>query len=195
MKTLKSIVVISLVGVGLFPAVASASTVETELQDVQVSNTLGGDPAVPVEVSPAEQIPQTVSAPSVSGPTVSFTQTSVPGSSLGSSLLQAALSQVGINQDCTDLVQNSLAAIGLTLRRDQGGKDFGTDDVAYTFGTRINPADARPGDIATIGPANGGHVWIILDPASNTGVHGNWLGTTAVGNAGVPISQHAVYRL
>lgn len=191
MKIFKSVLVISLVGAGLFPAVASASTNSFQQETLQTAVTPYGDPTVPVEVSHIEEIPSEAPV----GVQVIFNKPPVTGSSLGASLLQAALSQVGINQDCTDLVQNSLAAIGLTLRRDQGGKDFGTDDVAYTFGTRIDPSDARPGDIATIGPGNGGHVWIILDPASNTGVHGNWLGTTAVGNAGVPISQHAVYRI
>lgn len=111
-------------------------------------------------------------------------------------LLQAALDQLGVFQDCTDLVQNSLAALGYTTRRDQGGFDFGVQDVASTFAVQIPAHEARPGDIATTGPNNGGHVWIILDPATNEGVHGGINGSnTMIANNGVPISAHAVYRL
>lgn len=111
-------------------------------------------------------------------------------------LLEAALNQVGVAQDCTDLVQNALAALGYTERRDQGGFDFGVQDVAYTFAVQVPAHEALPGDIATIGPNNGGHVWIILDPETNMGVHGGWQGAnTVVGDAGVPITEHTVYRL
>lgn len=92
--------------------------------------------------------------------------------SAGALLLAAALDQEGVPQDCTDLVQNALAAIGYTTRRDQGGFDYGVTDVASSFGVQIPISEAQPGDIATTGPNNGGHVWIILDPATNTGVHG-----------------------
>lgn len=126
----------------------------------------------PVEVSPAEKAP-----------------------ALSEKLLVAALSQEGVPQDCTDLVQNALAAVGLTTRRDQGGFDYGVDDVAYTFGVEVHWSEARAGDIATVGPGNGGHVWIVLDPASNVGVHGGWGNMTVVGDGGVPLSEHRVYRL
>lgn len=126
----------------------------------------------PVEVSPAEKVP-----------------------ALSEKLLEAALSQEGITQDCTDLVQNALAAVGLTSRRDHGGFDYGVDDVAYTFGVEIHWSEARPGDIATVGPGNGGHVWIVLDPDTNTGVHGGWGGSTVIGDGGVPLSEHRVYRI
>lgn len=110
-------------------------------------------------------------------------------------LLNAALNQLGTFQDCTDLVQNSLASLGLTTRRDHGGFDYGVQQLSV-FGTQINPSEALPGDIAITGPDNGGHVWIILDPITNEGVHGGWNGgDTVIGNGGVPISVHAVYRV
>lgn len=110
-------------------------------------------------------------------------------------LLNAALTQLGAFQDCTDLVQNSLAMLGYTTRRDQGGFDYGVQQLSV-FGTQIDPSEALPGDIAITGPDNGGHVWIILDPATGEGVHGGWNGgDTVVGNGGVPISAHAIYRI
>lgn len=108
--------------------------------------------------------------------------------------LKAALSQVGVYQDCTDLVQNSLAMIGLTTRRDAGGFDYGVQDLAV-FGTQIPASEALPGDIAITGPNNGGHIWVILNPATGEGVHGGWNGSTVVGSNGVPIGAHAVYRI
>lgn len=110
-------------------------------------------------------------------------------------LLNAALSQLGAFQDCTDLVQNSLAALGYTARRDQGGFDYGVQQLAQ-FGTPVHSSEALPGDIAITGPDNGGHVWIILDPATGEGVHGGWNGgDTVIGNGGVPISSHLIIRL
>lgn len=113
-------------------------------------------------------------------------------------LLEAALSQLGTFQDCTDLVQNSLAVLGLTTRRDQGGYDFGVQELGR-FGTPIPASEAQPGDIAIIGPDNGGHIWIVLDPATSTGVHGGVYeggrSSTVIINNGVPLGAHTVYRL
>src|SRR5690554_6623121 len=68
----------------------------------------------------------------------------VPGSDVSAELkplrelvVERALSQLNIAQDCTDLVQNVLAELGLTQRRDQGGFDYGTDNVASAFGYQI----------------------------------------------------------
>lgn len=121
-------------------------------------------------------------------------------------ILERALEQLHIAQDCTDLVQNTLATLGITQRRDQGGFDYGTDNVASAFGYQIPASEAQPGDIATIGPRDGGHVWVIVDPATNLGVHGGWKeagwdstsapeGVTLLRHATVPLEQHVIYRL
>lgn len=107
------------------------------------------------------------------------------------SLLEAAVAQAGIIQDCTDLVQNSLAALGLETRRDQGGYDHGVWSFTQ-FGYPVAPEDALPGDIAIID----GHVWIIYDSVSGEGVHGGWNGNqTVIGNNGVPLSAHTIIRV
>lgn len=164
---------IALVALFVLALVGAPATVHAEpprkLQRLEAADST---PSVPTGVSPVEKAP-----------------------SRAEKLLEAALAQVGVPQDCTDLVQNSLAAIGLTTRRDAGGFDYGVDDVAYTFGHEVHWSEALPGDIATVGPGNGGHVWIVLDPASNVGVHGGWGDMTVVGDGGVPLSEHRVYRL
>ena len=137
----------------------------------------------------------------------------VPGSEVSAELrplreliLERALEQLHIAQDCTDLVQNTLATLGITQRRDQGGFDYGTDNVASAFGYQIPASEAQPGDIATIGPRDGGHVWVIGDPATNLGSHGGWKeagwdstyapeGVTLLRHATVPLEQHVIYRL
>ncbi|MDO4241352.1 MAG: hypothetical protein Q4C71_02325 [Microbacteriaceae bacterium] len=108
-------------------------------------------------------------------------------SGVGVALVAAARAQIGVYQDCTDLVQNSLAAVGLFKRRDQGGYDLGPMDFAR-FGTRINPADAQPGDIMM----RGGHVAIYA--GNGRGVHGGWTNGSTV-EAGGNISNPAAYAI
>lgn len=91
-------------------------------------------------------------------------------------LISAARSQIGGYMDCTDLVQNSLAAIGLFERRDQGGYDLGPMDFAR-FGTQIAASEARAGDLLV----RGGHVAIYTgDGFTHSAVHGGWGGNSVV---------------
>ena len=170
MSVIKSLLI---AGTILLSAPSSVAAVEVvERKPNQTLTTALAEPEVDSELPLVEEVP-----------------------SVGALLLDAALAQEGIPQDCTDLVQNALAAIRYTTRRDQGGFDFGVDDVAYTFGVQIPVSEAQPGDIATVGPGNGGHVWIILDPATNTGVHGGWEGMTVVGTGNMPLEAHTTYRV
>lgn len=104
----------------------------------------------------------------------------VPVGAGAAGLVQAALAQQGVNQDCTDLVQNSLAAIGLTQRRDQGGFDLGTGIWQYDgFGTRVDINNLAPGDILVYGNAGTGtHVAIYI--GDGKAVHGGFNGSTVV---------------
>lgn len=93
-------------------------------------------------------------------------------------LVAAALAQLGVSQDCTDLVQNSLAAIGLTARRDQGGYDLGVTQFTR-FGASTpyvhGVTELAPGDILLWG---GAHVAIFI--GNGAVVHGGWDGFTTV---------------
>ncbi|GAB2563910.1 NlpC/P60 family protein [Leucobacter ruminantium] len=64
-------------------------------------------------------------------------------------IVDAALAQLGVQQDCTDLVQNSLAAIGVIDRRDAGGFDLGPSSGEYVAlgGTIVTSGDYAPGDV------------------------------------------------
>jgi len=113
-----------------------------------------------------------------SGPAVASNVPLRPGAQ---GLVDAALAQVGVvSQDCTDLVQNSLAAVGLTTRRDQGGYDLGTGIWQYDkFGTRVSIDAIAPGDILVYGNAGTGtHVAIYM--GDGKAVHGGFAGKTVV---------------
>lgn len=97
---------------------------------------------------------------------------SVPATgSVQQTIVDAALAQLGISgMDCTDMVQNSLAAAGLTTSRANGGYDMGVSDF-YQFGTVIPASEAQPGDIMI---APGQHVAIYI--GNGQAVHGGWNG-------------------
>ncbi|NLT25748.1 MAG: C40 family peptidase [Microbacteriaceae bacterium] len=100
------------------------------------------------------------SAPSAAGP-------------LASGIVAAAYAQIGTTQDCTDMVQNALAAMGLTTRRDQGGYDYGISTFEQ-HGYRVSPDEVQPGDILI---AYGYHVAIYTgDGVNHMAVHGGWNG-------------------
>lgn len=98
----------------------------------------------------------------------------VPTGKGASGLVDAARAQIGVAQDCTDLVQNALAAIGMTTRRDQGGYDLGPMDFGR-FGTAVSASEAQYGDIMM----RGGHVAIYTgDGVNHSAVHGGFGGST-----------------
>jgi len=110
----------------------------------------------------------------------------IPSGSGAEGLVNAALAQLGTAQDCTDLVQNSLAAIGLIQRRDQGGLDLGTGIWQYDgFGTRVDISSLNPGDILIYGNAGSGtHVAIYI--GDGQAVHGGYNGGTVIAPANSP---------
>ena len=92
---------------------------------------------------------------------------------LAGAIVAAAYAQIGTTQDCTDMVQNALAAVGLTTRRDQGGYDYGISTFEQ-HGYRVSPDQAQPGDILI---KYGYHVAIYVgDGVNHLAVHGGWNG-------------------
>ena len=97
----------------------------------------------------------------------------IPSGEGAAGLAAAARAQLGVSQDCTDAVQNALAAIGLTERRDQGGYDHGVGDF-YRYGTVVSSGDYAAGDILIYG----GHVAIYV--GNGQAVHGGWSGNNTM---------------
>lgn len=79
-------------------------------------------------------------------------------------IADAALAQVGVNQDCTMLVTNSLAAVGINFH--------GSPASYLSLGTLTDTP--VPGDICVYQ----GHVAIYI--GNGQAVHGGWLGYTTV---------------
>ncbi|MFV0434348.1 MAG: NlpC/P60 family protein [Leucobacter sp.] len=116
----------------------------------------------------------------------------VPAGKGASAIVSGALAQVGVNQDCTDLVQNSLAAAGIIARRDQGGYDLGTSTSEYVGlgGTQITSGDYAPGDVLIW---DGRHVAIYI--GNGQAVHGGYGGNqTVVASAFLDGSPSGVVR-
>lgn len=112
----------------------------------------------------------------------------VPPGKGAEGMVAAAKAQLGVQQDCTDLVQNSLAAIGLTTRRDQGGFDLGTGIWQYDgFGPRVSLDALAPGDILVYGNAGSGH-HVSVYIGDGQAVHGGFNGSTVI------TSMHSAYQ-
>lgn len=197
----RSLAALGVIGVFLAPTAATAVETETKNLDnsIKVAErvvTVDWENEVPNSIELIET-PSAVEVPEEPQLVVEVVQeptpppVEVPSVPANGSLLGAALAQLGAVQDCTDLVQNSLAAIGLSTRRDSGGYDMGVWDFV-NVGYQIDPSQAQPGDIAI----THGHVWIISDVTSGVGVHGGFGGMNTVhASNGVPISSHTIIRV
>ena len=92
--------------------------------------------------------------------------------SIQEAVVAAAYAQLGISgMDCTDMVQNALAAAGLTTSRFDGGYDMGVSSF-YQFGTVIPASEAQPGDLMIAPGAP--HVAIYI--GGGQAIHGGWNG-------------------
>lgn len=164
--------------------------------DALASNAEAAEAVVTVSTEPIEADTDTAgyeetSADAAAAPAPQ--QRTVPAGSHSAALAAAAYNQVGITQDCTDAVQNALAEIGLTTRRDQGGYDMGVESFAQ-FGSPVSPDQAQPGDIMI---SYGYHVAIYL--GDNTALHGGWNGdaddTVVTSQMGSPYDFDLIIRL
>ncbi|GAA3275188.1 NlpC/P60 family protein [Paenarthrobacter aurescens] len=92
-------------------------------------------------------------------------------SGLGASIAAAAYAQLGVTQDCTMLVTNSLAAVGINFHDWPAGY--------LSLGRTVSAAEAQPGDLAYY--ANGGlagQAHIAVYVGNGQAVHGGWNGST-----------------
>lgn len=96
----------------------------------------------PLPTTPTSVAPNITTASVASAPAVAPT-----GSGKGAALLASAYSQIGITQDCTRMVENALASIGI-ISGDLAPNQF------FRFGTVV--ATPAPGDILI----SSGHVGI-----------------------------------
>lgn len=177
---------------------AAQQSLETVDADVAPLELIAPDGAVDSAVleeerlkAEAEAKAEEEAAAAAATPKTSPKVTDIPAGVGAQGLVNAALAQLGTSQDCTDLVQNALAAIGATQRRDQGGYDHGVSDF-YQYGTPVTDGNYAPGDILIWPGAP--HVAIYI--GNGQAVHGGWQGNqTVVAEYYYPSATPDVVRL
>ncbi|MFC8039090.1 NlpC/P60 family protein [Paenarthrobacter sp. NPDC057355] len=136
-------------------------------------------PAPVVEEAPAKveaKAPKTATAPATNATVAVNAATPAPAapaasSGLGAAIAAAAYAQLGVTQDCTMLVTNSLAAVGIHFHDWPAGY--------LSLGRTVSAAEAQPGDLAYY--ANGGlagQAHIAVYVGNGMAVHGGWNGST-----------------
>ena len=148
----------ALVGVFALPAYASTSGTIGTAEDAQTAFaqalTTSSLPeiAVPAQLPTAEEQPLPVVAV-VAAPeeakAAGSSYSALPAGAGSSGIVNGALAQLGWAQDCTDLAQNALAAIGIVESNNHGnGPDLGVSSFTR-FGTvySFDAGALAPGDI------------------------------------------------
>ncbi|MDJ0320000.1 LysM peptidoglycan-binding domain-containing protein [Pseudarthrobacter sp. PS3-L1] len=132
-------------------------------------------PAAPVYEAPAyvAPAPAAPAAPANTGiNTASSVTPTAIGSGKGAAILGAARAQLGAAQDCTALVTNSLAAVGINFHDWPAGY--------LGLGTQVSAAQAQPGDLVYYANGGAGAAHIAVYAGNGMAVHGGWNGFTTV---------------
>lgn len=91
------------------------------------------------------------------------------------SVAAAALAQLGVAQDCTALVTNSLAAVGIYYHGWPAGY--------LSLGTVVSASEAQAGDIIYYADGGVGMAHVAVYIGGGQAVHGGYLGTTKIASA------------
>ncbi|GHG53716.1 hypothetical protein GCM10012320_24510 [Sinomonas cellulolyticus] len=91
-------------------------------------------------------------------------------SGMGAAIAAAAYAQLGVAQDCTMLVTNSLAAVGIHYHGWPAGY--------LSLGRTVSAAEAQPGDLAYYANGGMGMAHIAVYVGNGMAVHGGWNGGT-----------------
>lgn len=176
---------LALIGVFALPAHATSpasSQLSSSVYAQVLSTSELAELAIPAELPAAEEQPVVVAPAAAIADGTSARSAGhvadVPAGVGAQGIVNAALAQLGVSQDCTDLVQNSLAAVGLATRRDQGGYDHGPWSL-QGLGAPVTDGQWAPGDI--LGWPGYPHVAIYI--GDGLAVHGGMGGSTVVGSA------------
>ena len=105
-----------------------------------------------------------------STPAPAATQAPASSSGMGAAIAAAAYAQLGVAQDCTMLVTNSLAAVGIHYHGWPAGY--------LSLGRTVSAAEARPGDLAYYANGGSGQAHIAVYVGNGMAVHGGWNGYT-----------------
>jgi cell wall-associated NlpC family hydrolase len=164
--------------------ISAASTIAITFEKPAVTTTpapvvvVEEEPA-PVEVEEAEPAPAVVQPAAAPKVTAKVTTASAPAaapaasaSGKGSAILSAAYAQLGVTQDCTMLVTNSLAAVGINFHDWPAGY--------LSLGRTVSAAEAQPGDLIYYADGGAGMAHIAVYAGNGQAVHGGYNGNQTV---------------
>lgn len=114
----------------------------------------------------------TVTTQSSATPKQAKAASSTPASGQGQAILSAAEGQIGVNQDCTALVSNALAAVGIN--------HHGWPASYKSLGTPVSAAEAQAGDIAYYADGGAGVPHVAIYAGNGQAIHGGWNGNQTV---------------
>ena len=166
---------------------ASASNLEVEVSApaiISAASTIAisyEKPAVTTTPAPVVEAPEpVVEAPAPAAQAVATVKVAaavapkapVAASSKGQAILSAAYAQLGVNQDCTMLVTNALAAVGINFHDWPAGY--------LSLGQTVSAAEAQPGDLIYYADGGAGVAHVAVYAGNGQAVHGGYNGNQTV---------------
>jgi cell wall-associated NlpC family hydrolase len=151
--------------------ISAASTIAISYEKPAVSTT----PAPVIEApEPVVEAPAAPAAKPVAAIKVAAAASTAPvaASSKGQAILSAAYAQLGVNQDCTMLVTNSLAAVGIHFHDWPKGY--------LSLGRTVSAAEAQPGDLIYYADGGAGVAHVAVYAGNGQAVHGGFNGNQTV---------------
>ena len=113
-----------------------------------------------------------VTTQSSTAPKQAKAASSTPASGQGQAILSAAEGQIGVNQDCTALVSNALAAVGIN--------HHGWPASYKSLGTPVSAAEAQAGAHAYYADGGAGVAHVAIYAGNGQAIHGGWNGNQTV---------------
>ncbi|MEA5454170.1 NlpC/P60 family protein [Sinomonas sp. JGH33] len=131
-------------------------------------------PAVESQAAPApvQTVSNTVRTASTNTAAAPAAAKPVASSGMGAAIAAAAYAQLGVHQDCTALVTNALAAVGIYYHGWPAGY--------LSLGRQVSAAEAQPGDLAYYQNGGMGMAHIAVYVGNGMAVHGGWNGSNTV---------------
>jgi cell wall-associated NlpC family hydrolase len=149
--------------------ISAASTIAISYAKPAVTTT----PAPVVEApAPVAEVEAPAAKPVAAIKVAAATSAPVAASSKGQAILSAAYAQLGVHQDCTMLVTNALAAVGIHFHDWPAGY--------LSLGKTVSAADAQPGDLIYYADGGAGVAHIAVYAGNGMAVHGGYNGNQTV---------------
>jgi len=152
---------------------APTATVSFERPTVKTTAAPAPEPQVAVqEAAPAAQPAAAAAKVTTAVATDSAPAARPSASGKGAAILAAAYAQLGVMQDCTMLVTNSLAAVGIHFHDWPAGY--------LSLGRTVSAAEAQPGDLIYYADGGSGMAHIAVYAGNGMAVHGGFNGNQTV---------------